>query len=251
MTMINLTDETALVLGGSRGIGAATAKILARQGAHVALTYAKAKEPAEATATEIREIGRKAVALEADARKPGAYASAVQAASEELGKLDILVVSGGVFDLPAIGEVDAERLDQSFDVHVRAVFEAARSALPLMNDGGSIVTVSSMLAEIAPFPGLTVYTASKAAESGFSKALAREVGSRGITVNAIQPGPINTEMNPGDTEQNPMAETQIAMTALGRFGEPEEVGNLVAFLASPEARFISGQAINIDGGWTA
>ena len=249
--MINLSGKTALVLGGSRGIGAATARQLAAQGADVAVTYSSSADAANALAESIRASGRRALAVQANATTRGDYANAVERVNNELGAPSILVVSGGTFDTGPIGEIDDARFDYSFDLHARSVFEAARAALPLMNNGGSIITISSILADVAPFPGLTLYTASKAAEAGLSKALAREVGERGITVNAIQPGPIDTDMNPNDAENNPGASTQTQLTALGRYGKPEEVGYLAAFLASDEARFITGQTINIDGGWTA
>ncbi|MEM7053645.1 MAG: SDR family oxidoreductase [Pseudomonadota bacterium] len=249
--MIDLIGKTALVLGGSRGIGAATARQLARQGADVAISYSSSAGAAEALVEQVQGLGRRALAIQANASQRGDYSAAVNRVISELGAPSILVVSGGTFDTGPINEISDERFDYSFDLHARSVFEAVRTALPHMNNGGSVITVSSIMAEIAPFPGLTLYTASKAAQAGLSRALAREVGDRGITVNAIQPGPIDTDMNPNDAEKNPGASTQTQLTALGRYGKPEEVAWLAAFLASDEARFITGQTINIDGGWTA
>ena len=249
--MINLQGKIALILGGSRGIGAATARQLAQQGADVAITYSSSSDAAHQIVEHIQSIGRRGVAIQANANTRGDYSNAVEQVTASLGATSILVIPGGTFDTGPIDEIDDERFDYSFNLHVRSVFEAARAALPKMTHGGSIITISSIMAEVAPFPGLTLYTASKAAEAGLSKALAREVGGRGITVNAIQPGPINTDMNPNDADKNPGASTQTQLTALGRYGKPEEVAYLAAFLASDEARFITGQTINIDGGWTA
>jgi len=249
--MIDLTGKKALVLGGSRGIGAASARKLAEQGAAVAITYAHSADRAEAVVTEIRAAGGTAVAIAADAYQSGASAAAVAKTVEALGGLDILVATAGIFDTAPLSDMDAARYEKSFDIHVRSVLEAARAAAGHMTRGGSIVTFGSILGDVTPFPGLTLYTASKAAETALTKALARELGSSGVRANAVQPGPINTEMNPADTDVNPMADTQAGMTALGRYGTPEEVANLVAFLASDDAAYITGQAINIDGGWTA
>ena len=249
--MIDLTGKSALVLGGSRGIGAATALRLAEQGANVAITYAHSADRAGAVVDSMIAVGRKAIAIEADASQRGANTKAAEEAAHTFGKVDILVASAGTFDTGPITELDDARFDASFDVHVRSVFEAVRATLQHMGPGGSIITIGSIFGDVAPFPGLSLYMASKAAEAGLAKALAREVGATGITANCIQPGPINTEMNPGDPAMNPMAETQIGQTALGRYGTPEDIAALVAFLASDHGRFITGQTINVDGGWTA
>jgi len=249
--MIDLTGKAALVLGGSRGIGAETARILARQGADVAITYASSAARADAIAGDIRGHGRRGVAIEADARARGAGRAAVDRAVETLGRLDILVAAAGTFDTGPLDSLDHDRYDASFDVHVRGVFDAIQAAAPHMDKGGTIVVIGSIFGDVAPFPGLSLYTASKAAEAGLARALAREFGGRGITVNAIQPGPIDTEMNPGDPEKNPMAGAQAERTALGRYGRPADIGALAAFLASDSGRFITGQTINVDGGWTA
>lgn len=248
--MINLTGKKALVIGGSRGIGAATVKRLAEQGADVALTYGQSRGRAEDVAREVEALGRKAVVLGADATRKGATAKTVEDAAKKLGGLDILVVAAGQFDVGPLDELTDDRFDNSVNLHIRATFEAARAAAPLMKEGGRIINFGTILGERVPFPGLGLYTTTKAAVTAFTQVLARELGPRGITANSVQPGPINTEMNPAG-EENPSSDFQRSQTALGRFGTAEEVAALVAFLASDEAGFISGQGINIDGGWTA
>lgn len=243
--------KNVLVIGGSRGIGAEIAKEFAREGANVALTYAMSPDRAEQVVTEIQELGKTGLAIQADAGKYGANASAIGQTIDSLGSVDVLVAAAGTFDVAPIGEIDADRYDYSFNLHVKGVFEAISEVQNHMGSGGTIITIGSIFGDIAPFEGLSVYTASKAAVAGLTKAVARELGSRGITVNSIQPGPINTEMNPGNPEMNPMADTQKSMTALGRYGDTSEIAKLATFLASDGGRFITGQTLNVDGGWTA
>lgn len=249
--MMELSNKTALVVGGSGGIGAAIALTLARQGADVAITYARSAERAQSVIEQVRQAGRKGLAIQADALERGATARAVEAAVSEFGKVDILVSAAGVFDAAPIDELDGHRFDATFDIHVRSVFEAAKAAVPHMQDGGTIVAIGSAFGQVANFPGLSIYTASKAAVAGLTRALARELGSRGITVNTVNPGPTDTEMNPADPDRNPHSVAHAKMMAIGRYGKPEEVAALVAFLASEHGRLITGQAINADGGWTA
>lgn len=249
--MIDLTKKTALILGGSRGIGAATAKQMAQQGARVAITYASSPDRASAVVNDIEKTGGEALAIHADALQRGANGEAVATTVERFGGIDILVSSAGVFDAGPIAEFDTDRFDKSVDLHIRSVFEAVQAALPHLAKGASIITVGSVLGDLASFPGMTLYTATKAAEAGLAQALAHDLGEQGITANAVLPGPIDTEMNPGNADANPMAETQASRTALKRYGKAEEVANLITFLASPAARYITGQAIRIDGGWSA
>lgn len=249
--MIDLTGKTALILGGSRGIGAATAKRMALQGARVALTYAASPDRAAGVVSEIKGGGGEGLAIRADALQRGANRTAVDQTVQHFGGIDVLVSAAGMFDAAPIAEFDADRFDKSMDLHVRSVFEAVQAALPYLQPGGSIITIGSVLGDLASFPGMTLYTATKAAEAGLAKALAHDLGEQGITANAVLPGPIDTEMNPGDPEANPMAQTQASRTALKRYGHADEVANLVTFLASPAARYITGQAIRIDGGWSA
>ncbi|MYX25656.1 SDR family oxidoreductase [Streptomyces sp. SID8381] len=238
----------ALVTGGSRGIGAATAVRLAREGHDVAITYVNGKEAAEEVVGEVRRLGRWAVALRADAADPGEAEGAVDRAVAELGRLDVLVNNAGVGVLGPVETLSPEDADRVLAVNVRAVFLACRAAARRMGDGGRIITVGSCMAQRVPGPGGTLYTMSKSALIGLTRALAREVGPRGITANIVHPGPIDTDMNPAD---GPFAAGQAALTALGRFGTAEEVTAMVAYLASADAAYVTGAEFAVDGGHAA
>ncbi|MFF9313249.1 3-oxoacyl-ACP reductase family protein [Streptomyces sp. NPDC014748] len=238
----------ALVTGGSRGIGAATAVRLARAGHDVAITYVNGKEAAEEVVREVRRLGRWAVALRADAADPGEAEGAVDRAVAELGRLDVLVNNAGVGVLGPVETLSPEDADRVLAVNVRAVFLACRAAARRMGDGGRIITVGSCMAQRVPGPGGTLYTMSKSALIGLTRALAREVGPRGITANIVHPGPIDTDMNPAD---GPFAAGQAALTALGRFGTAEEVAAMVAYLASADAAYVTGAEFAVDGGHAA
>ncbi|MFF8554770.1 SDR family NAD(P)-dependent oxidoreductase [Streptomyces sp. NPDC015501] len=240
--------RAALVTGGGRGIGAATALRLARDGVDVALTYVRDEKAARATVERIEALGRRGVALRCDAADAVAAGEAVHRAADALGRLDVLVNNAGIGLLGPIGELTGEQVDRTLAVNVRAVFLACRAAVERLSDGGRIVSVGTALSRYTGGPGSTLYGLSKSALAGLTKPLARELGPRGITVNLVQPGPVDTDLNPAD---GPFAEGQRAATALGRFGTAEEVASLVAYLASPEAAFITGTELVVDGGHAA
>lgn len=241
-----LLGKVALVTGGSRGIGAATALRLAREGADVAVTYVNGKEAAEDLVRAVEALGRRAVALRADAGDPEDAAGAVTAAARELGRLDILVNNAGLGVLGPVETLPLADVDRVLAVNVRGAFLASRAAVAHMTDGGRIITIGTCMTQRVPGPGGTLYAMSKSALVGLTKALARELGERGITANIVHPGPIDTGMNPAD---GPYASGQASMTALGRFGEAEEVANTVAHLAG--ATYITGAEFSVDGGHAA
>ncbi|MEV5606193.1 SDR family oxidoreductase [Streptomyces sp. NPDC052299] len=242
------TPRTALVTGGSRGIGAATALRLARDGADVALTYVHDEGAAKEVVAAIEATGRRAVALRADAADAEAAASVVHRAAQELGRLDVLVNNAGIGVLGPIGSLTPADVDRVLAVNVRAVFLACRAAAEVMGRGGRIISLGTALSRHAGGPGGTLYAMSKSALSGLTKPLARELGPRGITVNLVQPGAVDTGMNPAD---GPFAEGQRAANALGRFGTTEEIAALISYLAGPEAAFVTGAELVVDGGHAA
>lgn len=242
-----LKGKVALVTGGSRGIGAAIARRLAAEGVDVAFTYASSADRADAVARDIEVAGGKALAIMADQGDPAAVTAMVQAVHAHFGRLDILVNSAGMFVTGIIGDpaADVAVLERQQAVNVGGVVAAVRAAVPLLSDGGRIVSIGTMFATRVPFPGIGDYAASKAAVAAYGRAWARDLGGRGITVNTVQPGPINTEMNP---ENSDMATMVKQMTTLGRYGQPEEIAGAVAFLVGPDAAYITGATLNVDGG---
>jgi 3-oxoacyl-[acyl-carrier protein] reductase len=243
-----LKGKIALVTGGSRGIGAAIAKRLAADGASVAITYAKDASAAAAVTRAIEDAGGKAVAIQADAADAAAVVAAVDKAVSALGKLDILVNNAGTAIPKPFEETTLEEMDHVINLNIRGVFVTTQAALKQMNDNGRIIMIGSCVGERNLTPGLAAYAATKGAVKMFAQSLSREVGSRGITVNNVQPGPIDTDLNPAAGD---WAAPQKAVTALKRYGKPEEVAALVAFIASPESAYITGANLTVDGGTNA
>ena len=243
-----LEGKRALVTGGSRGIGAAIVKRLARDGADVALTYVSKPDQAEATATEARALGARAIAIRADSGSAADLVAAVAQTVRELGGIDILVNNAGVATMAPVEAFRVEDFDRMMAVNLRAVFVATQAAVKHMKAGGRVVTIGSCNAERMPFAGGAVYSMSKAALVGLVKGLARDLGPRGITINNVQPGPIDTDMNPADGD---FAERLKKLMALPRYGTGDEVAAMVAYLAGPEAGFVTGASLTIDGGFTA
>jgi 3-oxoacyl-[acyl-carrier protein] reductase len=247
--MNELAGKRALVTGASRGIGAAIALMLADKGADVAITYERSAEKAAKVVGEIEGKGRKASAFQADSADPEAVKRAVEETVAALGGLDILVNNAGIARYANVGdEGSLADLDAMFNVNVRSAVVASGAAMRHLGEGGRIVTIGSFLAERVPFPGVTLYSITKSALLAFTKGLARDLGSRAITVNLVQPGPTDTDLNPANGEQ---AEGLRALTALGRYGEREDIASAVAFLASPAAKYITGTVLNVDGGINA
>jgi 3-oxoacyl-[acyl-carrier protein] reductase len=244
-----LGNKKALVTGGSRGIGAAIVNRLARDGAHVAFTYVSNSDQAGKTVLAARAFGVKALAIQADSADASALSAAVEQALLELDGIDILVNSAGIGVMGAIDDFRLEDFDRTLAVNVRAAFVAIQAAVKHMKSGGRIITIGSCNAERVPFVGGGVYAMSKAALVGLVKGLSRDLGPRGITINNVQPGPIDTDMNPATSDFAKMLKDQ--MLALPRYGTGDEVASLVAYLAGPEAGFVTGASLSIDGGFTA
>ena len=243
-----LEGKIALITGGSRGIGAAIAKRLATDGADVAITYTKGTDAAASVVKEIERAGRKAIAIQADAADAEAVKAAVDKTVATLGRLDVLVNNAGTAIPKKFEETTLEEMDRMIDINIRGAFVATQTALKHMTDGGRIIMIGSCVGERMMTPGLVPYSATKGAIKMFSQGLSREVGNRGITVNNIQPGPIDTELNPAAGE---WAAPQKAATALNRYGSVDDVAALVAFVAGPESSYITGANLTVDGGTNA
>ncbi|GAA0931870.1 MULTISPECIES: SDR family NAD(P)-dependent oxidoreductase [Streptomyces violaceusniger group] len=245
---MTLDGKAALVTGGSRGIGEAVAIRLAEEGADVALTYHSQAERAANVVDRIKVLGRRAWAVRADGVDAQAVRAAVEGTAAEFGRLDILVNNAGVGALGPIAELSLDDVDRVLAVNVRAPFLLAQAATAHMADGGRIINIGSCMAERVAFPGGSLYATSKTALTGLTKALARELGPRGITANLIHPGPVDTDMNPADGEN---AAFQSGFTALGRYGRTTEIAATVAHLAGDSGRYITGASIAVDGGFAA
>lgn len=243
-----LSGRVALVTGGSRSIGAAIAKRLANDGAAVALTYSSSPDKAEEVVRAIQAADGRALAIRADAVDAAAVKAAVAETVKTFGRLDILVNNAGIAVLAPIDEISMEDFDRLVAVNVKSVFVASQEAARHMGEGGRIIMIGSINSDHMPFVGGSVYALSKAAVAGFTRGLARDLGPRGITVNNIQPGPVDTEMNPAS---GPFAESLKKLMAIPRYGHSDEIAGMVSYLASDEAGFITGASLKIDGGFAA
>jgi 3-oxoacyl-[acyl-carrier protein] reductase len=246
--MSNLTNKAALVTGGSRGIGAAIAKRLAADGASVAITYTQGADAAKSVVDAIKRAGGNAIAIQADAADANAVRAAVDKAFATFGRLDVLVNNAGTAIPKPFVETTLEEMDRMIAINIRGVMIATQAALKHLSDGGRIIMIGSCVGERTMTPGLAAYSATKAAVKLFTQGLAREVGARGITVNNVQPGPIDTDLNPAAGD---WATPQIANTALKRYGHVNDIAALVAFVAGPEASYITGASLTCDGGTNA
>jgi 3-oxoacyl-[acyl-carrier protein] reductase len=246
--MSELVGKVALVTGGSRGIGAAIAQRLARDGAAVAFTYVTAADKAQAVATQIDADGGRVLVIQADSADPGAVVAAVEQTAQDLGRLDILVNNAGVFIGGPVEEATVDQADRLWAVDVRAVFVASQAAARHMREGGRIITIGSALADRVPAPGMTLYAMAKSALTGLTRGLARDLGPRGITAALVHGGLIDTDMNPAD---GPAASFLSSTPALGRYGSAEDIAAIVAHLAGDGGRYVTGAAISVDGGFAA
>lgn len=244
-----LTGLRALVTGGSRGIGAAIVRRLAGDGADVAFTYQSSEQRANELVAQVSESGSTVIALQADSADAGAIQRAVEDTADRLGGLDILVNNAGVAYGAPVESFALDQFDQLVAVNVRGVFVAIQAAVPHLGDNGRIITIGSVNGDRVHVPGLSVYAMTKAAVAGLTRGLARELGPRGITVNNLAVGPTDTEMNPDNDSD--AAGINRAMTAVGRYGQPQDIASAVAYLALPEAGFITGASWHVDGGFNA
>jgi 3-oxoacyl-[acyl-carrier protein] reductase len=247
MTTLPLAGKVAVVLGGSRGIGAAIVRRLAADGASVLFTFASAEMEAAAVAADVEAAGGRAVALRADSADPQAIREAVAQAAKEFGGLDILVNNAGLIGMRRPEGYDIDEFDRMYAVNVRAPLVAAEAAQAVMGEDGRIIMIGSIVADRVGVPGGAIYASTKGAIAAMTRGLARDYGPKGITINNVQPGPTETDMNPADS---PHRGWLTAQSPLGRVGQPEEIANLVAFLAGPQSSYINGASLTVDGGFT-
>jgi 3-oxoacyl-[acyl-carrier protein] reductase len=247
-TTQTLAGKVAFIQGGSRGIGAAIASRLAREGAAVVITYVSSPDKAQQVVQQIEQAGGRALAIKADSSDANAVRQAVDQAAAAFGSIDILVNNAGVLALGPVEEFKLDDFDRTLAVNVRSVFVATQQALRYMQEGGRIITIGSTNADRMPFAGGAAYAMSKSAIVGLTKGLARDLGPRGITVNNVQPGPVDTDMNPAHGD---FAQTLLGLMAVPRYGKAEEVAAMVAYLAGPEAGYVTGASLSIDGGFSA
>ncbi len=240
--------KAALVTGGSRGIGAAIVKRLAQDGAHVAFTYSASPDQAAEVVAAVAAAGGRALAIRSDAADAAQVRSAVAQAAEAFGRLDILVTNAGILGVEPVDTFPMDLFDRMLAVNVRSAFVAIQEAQRFMGEGGRIVTIGSMVAERAGHPGSSVYALTKAAIAGMVRGMAADLGARGITINNVQPGPTATDMTPGT---GPMADMLRNLLPVKRLGQPEEIAGMVAYLVSPEAGYVMGASLTIDGGMRA
>jgi 3-oxoacyl-[acyl-carrier protein] reductase len=247
-TATELAGKVALVTGGSRGIGAAIARRLAREGAAVALTYHASPSKAREVVDAIEAAGGRALAIESDSADVGAVRGAVATTVETLGRLDVLVNNAGILTLGTVDQYPIDDFDRMVAVNVRSIFVAAQEAARHMKEGGRIINVGSVVADRSGFPGASVYGMTKGAVASLTRGLAIDLAPRGITVNNVQPGPTETDMNPKD---GPHYDVLIGMLPVKRLGRADEVAGLVSYLAGAEAAFVTGSSLTIDGGYNA
>lgn len=243
-----MTNRAALVTGGSRGIGAAIAEALAKDGFDVALTYARNTEVAEATAATVRAHGRKALTIQADGTTIEGNQAGIAATVKEFGRIDTLVCNAGLYPYGPIDEMSVAQIEEVLNLNLRAVMVETMEAAKHMKDGGRLIFIGSAFGARAPFPGISLYAATKAALRGFAKGVARDLGPKGITANVVEPGPIDTDLNPATGDS---AKLISSFVATGAYGTVQDIASMVSFLASPQAGYITGAALPVDGGLEA
>jgi 3-oxoacyl-[acyl-carrier protein] reductase len=243
-----LSGKVALVTGGSRGIGAGIVKRLVSEGAAVAFTFAASHEKAEQLVYSVEVGGGRALAIQADSADAAAVQGAIDQTVSAFGRLDVFVNNAGILLAGTIDQVSLHDLDKMLAVNVRSVYIGIQAAAHHMTEGGRIVTIGSVVAQRSAFPGSSTYSMTKSAVAGLVRGVAVDLAPRGITVNNVQPGPTATDMNPSD---GPRAEMIKHLLPVKRFGTDDEIASLVAYLASPEAGFVTGASLTIDGGYLA